>query len=159
MGHESDEFVSMSLYFPSIDSTNHPAYAHIHRELHIVKRFKANLLVGNDILATKRVIIDLVNKSAMILSCQMTISIAAWPKDYPVQRKVLVDRSLTIPPESKALMQFVYSSFPDNRDFLFNSTSHTLLIYPGRLDPQSTSPERVAPTSSFTLASPSGHAY
>lgn len=67
--HESDEFVSMSLYFPGINSTNHPAYTHIHKKLHIVERLKANLLVGNNILAMERVIIDLATKSAMISSC------------------------------------------------------------------------------------------
>lgn len=56
--HELDEFVSMSLYFPNIDLTNRLAYAHIYGKLHIVKRFKANLLEGNNILATERVIID-----------------------------------------------------------------------------------------------------
>ena len=126
--HELDEFVSMSLYFLGIDSTNCPAYAHIHRKLHIVEELKANLLVGNDILAIKRVIIDLGNKSAMISSCQVTISISARPRDHLVRRKVLVDRSLTIPPESEALVQFVYSNLPDDRDFFFNPIPHSHLI-------------------------------
>lgn len=82
--HESDEFVSLSLYFSGIDSANRLAYAHVHRELYLVNGFKANLLVGNDILATKRVIIDLVNKSAIISSCQVTIFVTARPKGRPV---------------------------------------------------------------------------
>lgn len=89
--HELDEFVFMSLYFLGIDSTNRPAYAYIHKELYIVEGLKASWLVGNDILATERVIIDLANKSTMISSCQVTISIAARPRGHPVQRKVLVD--------------------------------------------------------------------
>lgn len=94
----------MFLYFPDIDSTNHPAYAHIHRELSLVDGLKANLLVDNNILATERVVIDLANKSAIISSCQMTISAAARPRGSLVQKKVLVDRSLTILPESEALV-------------------------------------------------------
>ncbi len=125
--HESDKFVSMSLYFPDIDSTNRPAYAHIHRELHLANGLKANLLVGNDILATERVIIDLANKSAMISSCQVTISVVTRPRGRPVQRKVLVDRSLTIPPESEAVVQFVCSNLLDDRDFLFKPTPHSHL--------------------------------
>ena len=125
----------MSLYFPGIDSTNRPAYAQIHRELYIVKGLKENLLVGNNILVMERVIINLANKSAMILSCQVTISVAARPRVYPVQRKVLVDKSLTIPPESETLVQFVYSKFPDDRDFLFNPTPHIVPTHSERLDP------------------------
>ena len=125
--HESDEFVSMSLYFPGVNSADRPAYAHVHRELHLADGLKANLLVGNNILATERVIIDLANKSAMISSCQVTISVPARPRGRPVQRKVLVDRSLTIPPESEALVQFVCSNLPDDRDFLFKPTPHSHL--------------------------------
>ena len=126
--HESDEFVSMFSYFPNIDSINRPAYAHIHKELHIVERVKMNLLVGNNILTTERVIIVFAKKSAMISSCQMTISVAARPRSHPVQKKVLVDRSLTISPESEALVQFVCSSLLDNRDFFFNPNPHSHLI-------------------------------
>ena len=122
--HELDKFVSMSLYFPGINLTNRPAYAHIHRKLYLVNKLKANLLVSNNILAIKRVIIDLDNKSAIISSCQMTIFIAGRLKGRPVQRKVLVDKSLTICPEFEALVQFVCSSFSDNQDFLFKPTFH-----------------------------------
>lgn len=67
--HELNKFISMFLYFPDIDLTNRPAYAHIHRKLYLVDGLKANLLVGNNILAMERVVIDLANKSAMISSC------------------------------------------------------------------------------------------
>lgn len=75
--HELNEFVSLSLYFFGIESTNRPAYTYIHRELPIVEGLKANLLVRNNILATERVIIDLANKSVMISSCQVTIFVIA----------------------------------------------------------------------------------
>lgn len=75
--HESNKFVSMSLYFLGIDSTNRPAYAHIHRKLYLVNGFNAHLLVGNNILTRKRVVINLTNKSALISSYQVTISVTA----------------------------------------------------------------------------------
>lgn len=125
--HKLDEFVSMFFYFPGIELTNRLAYAHIYGELYIVKRLKANLLMSNDILAIERVIINLANKFARISICQVTISVAAKPKSHPVQRKVLVNRSLMIYPESETLVQFVCSSFPDNQDFLFNATPHSHL--------------------------------
>lgn len=67
--YELDKFVSMFLYFPSINLVNHPAYIYIYRELYIVKGLKANLLVSNNILAIKRVIINFANKSAIISIC------------------------------------------------------------------------------------------
>ena len=41
---------------------------------------------------------------------------------------MLVDKSLIIPSESETLVQFIYSSLSNNRDFLFNSTPHYHLI-------------------------------
>lgn len=98
--HKLNEFVSISLYFPDIDSTNRLAYAYIYRELNIVEGLKANLLVGKDILAMERIIIDLVNKSTSISGCPMTISIAVRPKSHLVERKVLINRLFIIPPKS-----------------------------------------------------------
>lgn len=75
--YESNEYVSMSLYFPRIELRNRSIYAHICQKLYLVKDLKANLLVGNNILATERVIIDLANKTTIISSYQVTISITA----------------------------------------------------------------------------------
>lgn len=83
--------------------------------------------MGNNILATEKVVIDLANKSALISGCQVTIFVAARPRDRQVQRKVLVDRSLTIFPKSKVLMQFICSSLPDDQDFRFKPTFHSHL--------------------------------
>lgn len=112
--HKSDEFISMFLYFLDIDLTNCLVYAHIYQKLYLVKGLKANLLVSNDILATKRVIIDIVNKTVQILSNQVTISITTQLTNQLVQKKVLIDRSLTIPPESKILVLFVYFGLSNN---------------------------------------------
>lgn len=101
----------MSLYFPGINLTNRPVYAHIHKKLQLVNGLKANLLVGNSILATKRGFINLANKSTLILSYQVTISVAARLRGRPMQKKVLVDRSLTISPESETLVQFIAPVF------------------------------------------------
>lgn len=80
LNYKSDEFDSMYLYFPSINSRNHPIYAYIYRKLYLVKGLKANLLLGNDILAIEKVIINLASKTTVISSCQIMISISAWPR-------------------------------------------------------------------------------
>lgn len=67
--HKLNKFISRFFYFSDIDSTNCLAYTHIHREFYLVDGLKANLLVGNNILAIERVVIDLANKFAMISSC------------------------------------------------------------------------------------------
>ena len=51
----------------------------------------------------------------------------AKPRGHPVQRKVLVNRSLTILPKFEVLVQFVCSSLPNDRDFFFNATPYSHL--------------------------------
>lgn len=126
--YELIEFVSMFLNFFGADLRNHSAYTYIYQELYLVKDLKANLLVGNVILAIERVIINFASKIAIISSCQMTISIIARFKSYLVERKVLVNRSLIISLESKVLVQFVYSGFLDDWKFSINPTSYRYLI-------------------------------
>lgn len=102
--HKLNEFVFIYLYFPGINLKNYSIYTQIYQELHLVKGQKANLLVDNNILATKKVIIDLISKTAIIASCQVTIVVTMRSKDHQMQKKVLVDRALTIPPKSEALV-------------------------------------------------------
>lgn len=123
--HKLDEFVSISLCFPSTNSRNCLAYAYIYHIFHLVKGLKVNLLVNNNIIATKSVIIDLTIRTAMISSCQIIIYVIARPRYYPVERKVLVHRSLIIYSESEILVQFVYSDFSNDQDFVFNPTPHS----------------------------------
>lgn len=97
-------FVSIFLYFFSINIKNSYIYAFIHGEFKLVKGLKVNLLVGNDILVMKRVIISFTNKIIMISSCHVTISIIARPKNYAVQKKVLIDKSFNDLPEFETLI-------------------------------------------------------
>lgn len=80
--HKSDEFVLMSLYFPDTDLRNRLICTYINQEFHLVKGLKANLLRDNNILVTKRVIIDLANKTTMISSYQVMIYIIIRPRSY-----------------------------------------------------------------------------
>lgn len=112
--HELDEFVSIFLYFLDINLTNYLAYIYIYKELQIVEGLKENLLVSNDILTLKKVIIGLTTKFAIISSCQIAIFITARLKSYPIQRKTLINRLLLISPEFKVLMQFFCFSLPNN---------------------------------------------
>lgn len=87
--HKFDEFVSMSFYFFGINSTNYSAYAHIYWKFHIIEGLKTNLLVSNNILAIERVIIDPINKSIIISSYQVILSIATRQKSHLMQKKGL----------------------------------------------------------------------
>ena len=51
--HNSDEFVSVPLYFLGRDKSKQLVYVQIDRELHLVDSLRANMLIGNDIIDSK----------------------------------------------------------------------------------------------------------
>ncbi len=75
--HESDEFVLMPIYFLTFDEHKQPVYARIYRKMHLIDGLKANMLVGNDIIALESIMIDLANPTAFITSCNVWIAITA----------------------------------------------------------------------------------
>lgn len=94
----------MSLYFLDISLRNRSTYTHIYQEFYLVKDIKTSLLENNNILVTKKVIVDFANKTTIISSYVMTIFVTTRSRDQLVQKKVFVNRSLIIPPKYKILI-------------------------------------------------------
>lgn len=67
--HKLDKYIFILIYFSSINIINHFDYAHIYGKLYLIEGLKANLLVGNNILAIKKIFINLANKMAIISYC------------------------------------------------------------------------------------------
>lgn len=70
----------MFFYFLDINLRNCPIYAHTYQKFYLVMVLKTNLLVDNNILTTKRVIINVINKTTLILSYQVIIFGITWPR-------------------------------------------------------------------------------
>lgn len=73
--HESAKVIALSLYFPGKNNAGQLVYITLNYENHLVKGFSANLLIGNNILSLKKVVIDIDRKSVLIESCGITITI------------------------------------------------------------------------------------
>lgn len=96
--HDSDEYVTIPLYFLRKDKDGQTVYASMERELHLVDGLKANMLVENNILGPKQFSINIAGRSAFIASCKVYLNIDAKQRGQPVQRKVLSQTHTTIPP-------------------------------------------------------------
>jgi hypothetical protein len=70
--HEIKEYVNFSIYLSS--KNNSIKMIEIHREMHLMKNLKANMLINNDILESKEIIIDVQDKKTIIDSCQSVMS-------------------------------------------------------------------------------------
>lgn len=75
--HKVAEFAALLLYFPGKNNAEQLVYAALNCEIHLVEGLWANLLISNDILSPKRVVIDISMESALIGSCEVIISVNA----------------------------------------------------------------------------------
>lgn len=66
--HESDKFVSMSIYFLEVDKHKQLVYTYIYCKMYLVDSLKANILVENNIIVLEGIMIDLANFTIFITS-------------------------------------------------------------------------------------------
>jgi transcriptional regulator with AAA-type ATPase domain len=69
--HEIKEYVNFSIYLSSKNDLTRTIK--IYREMHLVKELKTNMLIKNDILVSKNIIIDVQQKRITIRSCESLI--------------------------------------------------------------------------------------
>lgn len=112
--HESVEFAALSLYFPGRNNAGEVVYASFEYEIYLIEGFQANLLIGNDILSPKNIIIDIGKKTALIKSCGVTIKMNAKQQGQFLARKLLFSQESIILPRSEALVPLVKVPLPDN---------------------------------------------
>jgi hypothetical protein len=127
--HEIKKYVNFSKYLSSKnDSTR---LIEIHREMHLVKELKVNMLIDNDILKSKDIIIDVQHKKTTIRSCDnLTIEIKIHQRESFVRRNVINQFVNIISSEAYVKISYKMKNLFSNRDFLFESSSEvSIFIY------------------------------
>lgn len=117
--HKSNKFAFTALYIPGLDREGSEVYTCIKCKLHLVEGLKANMLIGNNILCTESLTINLASAFAYILSFEVTIVINARNYLQFLRRNVLADVIRFIPLKSKALINFQQIPSLDSHDFSF----------------------------------------
>jgi hypothetical protein len=122
--HQFDAYVMLDLYLDEV-SNDKKIRDHIRRKFHIVNDLKCKLLMILDIMISEEMIINLKNKSLIILICEnMTVLIKINLKSNSRIRRVVHSKKFVI-----VLSNFVTSiltymrekKLSSNRDFLFES--------------------------------------
>ena len=67
---KSDEFIIIKIIFEKIDSKKHSIKNVIIAKLHVINDFDVNLLIKNDVLISKNMIIDLNRRRLIINNCE-----------------------------------------------------------------------------------------
>ena len=91
----------------------------LRRELHIVDNLHIKILIGNNIIGLKEIIIDIVNKKARINSYSITMDITARSRGEFIRRKVYIKLSVFVSSHSEIILLIKEINLPNDRDFLF----------------------------------------
>lgn len=127
--HESPEFATLFLYFPRKNNVGDLVYALLQYEIHLVEGLRANLLIGNDIMSSEVMVINLEKKTALIGACRVTINVNAKQWGQFLAKRLLTSQESVIFPCSKAMILLVKLPLLNNRDFLFHPTPQANLTF------------------------------
>ncbi len=132
--HEIKKYVNFSIYLLNEEDSN--KMMKIHREMHLIKNLKANMLIDNDILESKEIIINVQEKKTIIRNCQnLIIDVKIHQRESFVRRNVVNQFAIVISSESYVKILYKMKDLFSNRDFLFESFSEvSMLIYAHVID-------------------------
>ena len=125
--HMTNKYVILSMYFEDI-KTNKFVKTIITRKIHLVKDFKTNLLIENDILNSKKIDISNFTKTTYIDHCEIIISIIIKTEIRSQTRSIHAFKTLIISFKSECLISIHAMIFFSNRDFLFEFKKTSNLI-------------------------------
>ncbi len=124
--HKIKEYVNFSIYLSN--RNDFIRLIKIHREIHLIENLKTNMLIKNDILESKDIIIDVQNKKTIIRNCQNIImKIKIHQQELFVRRNVFNQFVNIISLESYAKISYKVKNLSANRDFLFELFSEVLI--------------------------------
>ena len=93
--------------------------AYLYRELYIVDNLRVKILIKNNIIKSKKIVINIVNKKIKIKSYNITINIIARSRGEFIRRKIYIKISIFVSSHSEIMLLIKRISLSNDRDFLF----------------------------------------
>lgn len=86
------------------------------------------MLIGNDVMNSKEIVVDSQNKIAYIRSCKIIVSIEVRTSNLAITKFVHLRKTTLISSRSELSMEIHNLAIPSDRDFLFESKEISHLI-------------------------------
>ena len=130
--HENSRYVILFIYF--FDTTNDDVFVKIfiEKKVHLIKNFKTNMLIENDIIVSKRIFVDIINRITNIRSCDVIVSLNVCFKAVHAQQRFIHVKKIIVLSSRTQLIVVVHDFFDDlffDRDFLFEFDDNELIFY------------------------------
>ena len=121
--HEISEYVRIFIYFSETKDEKR-ILTQITKEIYLMNDFKTNLLIENDFFELKDFTINISNRKATIVNCDVIINLSIKQRNLYVKRNIHAIHSILIfsEIEIKISIKFFISN---DKDFLFESIKKT----------------------------------
>jgi hypothetical protein len=97
--------------------------------MHLVDNLKTNMLIKNNLIDFKKIVIDIVSKFAHIENCVVIVNLKVKTTRTIVYKRVYVKKAINVSSKSKMTISMHYTFIFSNRDFLFESNELNLSLY------------------------------
>ena len=119
--HESAEYVICDIHLKK-EKNDKSITSILRREVHLINNFKANMLIDNDVIESKEIIINSIKKQTFITSTNATISIEVRLSKNNIQRSIHIRKTTIVSFHTEIIVFINNTSLPESRNFLFEST-------------------------------------
>ena len=127
--HRTNEYVITSIYFSKKNKNENVVMTKITRKTHLVNDLKINILIDNDFINSKKIVIDVVKEVAHIKNCNVNINIEVKTVRSIVREKMHFRKTINISPQFEMIISIHHIAISANRNFFFESDEFNFLLY------------------------------
>ena len=117
--HEIIEYVIINLYFSKTNFQRNKILIYFRKEIYIINDFRIKLLINNNIINFKNIIVDVINKSVFIKNYKIKIEISVYPHNEFIKKKIYIKLITLISSHNNVIFLIKFIDLFENRDFLF----------------------------------------
>ena len=126
--HITTEYVILFMYF--FDKKNDVIIkAKIIKKIHLIDNFKINMLLSNDVIESKKIDVNISNKSIYIDNCEIIINFEIRTSRIIVQISIHARKITMIFSHNELIFSMHYIIVSFDRNYLFESNEFNLSFY------------------------------
>ena len=132
--HKTNQYVLISMYVSDVKENDIKILYRIIREIHLIDDLKTHMLIENDIVELKQIVLNVNKSKTFINNCDIITNIFYRQRDNYTRRAIYIRETLTMSPRLKCLISIIKVDVSIAKDFLFepiayvNITLHAHLI-------------------------------
>ena len=128
--HKTSEYIITLYYFSGINNQRNKVFIYIKRKIHVVDDLRVKMLINNDFIKFKKIIINVFKKKIYITNYKTFIIIITRQRDQFIKKRIHVVSTIKISFHNKKLMLIAeIHSLSKNHNYMFELIKQTNVIF------------------------------